>query len=141
MPLSGTQNRSQLSRESPVRAAGSTYNSHCITPSEAHHYNNVIALVGSKETARNGLSSSAACISPFKWGKLLPTPKAEAMARPTSRGAAVPCPPCRVTYTLYSEGVSGWNTRPHKLCLDCYRRQRHRRCTAACSAPDARPPS
>ena len=37
VPLSGTQNRWQLSTESPARAAGSTYNSHYITPSEAHH--------------------------------------------------------------------------------------------------------
>ena len=39
VPISGTQNRWQLSRESPARAAGSTYNSHYIIPSEAHHYN------------------------------------------------------------------------------------------------------
>ena len=30
MPLSGTQDRRQPSRESPARAAGSTYNSHYI---------------------------------------------------------------------------------------------------------------
>ena len=93
--------------------------------------NDVIALVESKETARNALPLSAAGISTFKRDKRLLIPKVEAMARPTSRGQTASCPACRVTYSLYSEGVSGWNTRPHKLCLDCYRCQRRRRGTAA----------
>ena len=82
--------------------------------------NDIIALVEGKEMARNAIPVSSASISSFKRQKSKP---------PNSRTQIAPCPECGKSHALFSEGVSGWNTQPHKLCIDCYQshRQKHRR--------------
>ena len=86
--------------------------------------NDVVSLVESKEMARNALPTAASTsgISSFKREKNTP-----AKPPPTSqRSETAPCPECKKLYSLYSEGAKGWNTRPHRLCIDCYRTQRRR---------------
>ena len=36
------------------------------------------------------------------------------------------CPECKVTFHTYRESARGWNTKPHKICIDCFRARRHR---------------
>ena len=69
--------------------------------------------------ARNAIPVSSASISSFKLQKSKP---------PNYRTQTAPCPECGKSYALFSEGVYGWNTQPHKLCIDCYRShcQKHR---------------
>ncbi len=37
------------------------------------------------------------------------------------------CPDCKGTFLLFSENARGWNTRPHKQCITCYRTQTSKR--------------
>ena len=37
------------------------------------------------------------------------------------------CPDCKGTFPLFTECAHGWNTRPHKQCITCYRTQRSKR--------------
>ena len=85
--------------------------------------NVVITSVESKEMARNSLPSSTAAVSSFKreiTAKLTQPP-------PSSREQTSKCPECRQTYALFSEGARGWNIKPHRLCISCYRARRGRR--------------
>ena len=43
------------------------------------------------------------------------------------RGQTTICPDCKTIFALISEGARGWNTRPHRICLACYRARRGRR--------------
>ena len=42
-----------------------------------------------------------------------------------TNGLPYACPKCSDTYNLYSEGRIGWNTRPHRTCLKCYKERRN----------------
>ena len=42
-------------------------------------------------------------------------------------------------FALFSEGVCGWNTRPHRQCINCYKGRRVRR-SGASPRVDANPP-
>ena len=46
---------------------------------------------------------------------------------PTDRSKQAPYPDCRKPYHFFSEGARGWNTKPHSVCIDCYRAKRRRR--------------
>ena len=83
--------------------------------------NDVISLVESKEMARNALPTSLSTVSSFKREKQHLPPKQHAT---TNRQQTTHCPKCSDTYNLYSEGRFGWNTRPHRICLKCYKEQR-----------------
>ena len=83
--------------------------------------NDVISLVESKEMARNALPTSLCTVSSFKREKQHLPPKQHAT---TNRQQTTQCPKCSDTYNLYSEGRFGWNTRPHRICLKCYKEQR-----------------
>ena len=46
-----------------------------------------------------------------------------------SRNKCVPCPECGMLFTPFSESASGWNFKPHELCIDCVctcRSQQHK---------------
>ena len=98
--------------------------------------NDVISLVERKEIARDGLPSSASSISSFKRGR----PASAAQPLPSDRSQTALCPDCKHTFALFSEGASGWNTRPHRRCIECYRGRRVRR-SGASHRVDACPPS
>ena len=48
------------------------------------------------------------------------------------------CQDCKQTFALFSEGARGWNTRPHRQCITCYRGRRVRR-SGASPRVDANP--
>ena len=81
--------------------------------------NDVVALVESKEMARNALPTTAASISNFRRERSQPPEQ-----RNTDKGQTTPCPDCGKPYALFSEGPSGLNKRPHRQCLDCFRSRR-----------------
>ena len=85
--------------------------------------NDVIAIVVSKEMARNALPTTAAGISSFRREKATPT----GTQSTPDRNRTAMCPDCKQTFSLFSEGARGWNTRPHRQCIKCYRAQRSSR--------------
>ena len=86
--------------------------------------------------ARNALPSSASGIlSSFKRG----IPVSAAQPPPSDRSQTALCPDCKHTFALFSEGARGWNTRPHRQCIKCYRGRRVRR-SGASPRVDANPP-
>ena len=88
--------------------------------------NEIISLVESKEMARNALPSSApssaAGISSFKHNKKAP----ERISTP-QKNHTIQCPDCKKPFVPFSEGRSGWNSKPHRQCIECYRLNRSRR--------------
>ena len=95
--------------------------------------NDVIALVETKEMARNALPPSMSAVSTLRRQRSAPGPQA---ATPTpsvvDRTRQVNCPDCNKRYCVFTEGPRGWNTKPHPRCLDCFRaKRRDRRPVAA----------
>lgn len=84
-----------------------------------------IAFIESKEMARNALVGSSsttatAGISNFKKQKGAPL-------QPKDSHKTGKCPDCHNQFQLYSESArGGWNTKPHRLCLECWKKQRSR---------------
>ena len=83
--------------------------------------NDVISLVESKEMARNALPTSLSTVSSLKREEQHFPSTQHAT---TNRQQTAQCPKCSDTYKLYSEGRFGWNTRPHRICLKCYKERR-----------------
>ena len=82
--------------------------------------NDVIALVESKEMARNAAPiSDVSAVSAFKRQKTAP------VAHDGSEKS--PCPVCKQLFSLYSKGPRGWNSTPHTLCIDCFRSRRRKK--------------
>ena len=81
--------------------------------------NEVIAIVENKEMARNALpSSTMSAVSTFR------RQKTQSSITPPSlidRSQQAPCPDCKKIYHLFSEGRRGWNRKPHRVCIECYR--------------------
>ena len=58
-------------------------------------------------------------------------PVSAAQPPPSDRSQTALCPDCKQTFVLFSEGARGWNTRPHRQCINCYRGRRVRRSGAS----------
>jgi hypothetical protein len=101
--------------------------------------NDVIAVVESKEMARNALPSSAvSAISSFRRQQSttssfappndmpfrLPTSTAPPQADRVKQAA---CPDCRKQFNLFSKGANGWNAKPHEFCRECWKLRRRRK--------------
>ncbi|XP_065641175.1 uncharacterized protein LOC136073504 [Hydra vulgaris] len=80
----------------------------------------IIAFIEGKEMARNalGCSSTTASVSTFR--------KQNKSNTQSSKGTNITakCPDCSESYSLFTETSRGWNKKPHKLCLDCWKRLR-----------------
>ena len=87
--------------------------------------NEIISLVESKETARNALPSTSAALSQFKRNQR--TSKFQDKKPTSGNTQTVPCPDCGKTYALFTEGSTGWNSKPHPQCIDCFRKSRKQR--------------
>ena len=89
--------------------------------------NEVIALVETKEMARNALpSSSLSAVSSFVKQKTLPPTHAPTPSQ-ADRAKEATCPGCHITFKIFTEGPRGWNEKPHQMCIDCFRANRRRR--------------
>ena len=94
--------------------------------------NDVIALVESKEMARNAMPTpDVSAVSAFR--RQLATPPNEDCRPSSSRHPSLvmtspskrsPCPICKQPFPVYREGPRGWNTKPFTLCIDCFRTRR-----------------
>jgi len=77
--------------------------------------------------ARNALPTSSSSISrSAKSGRNCTPPK--------PNGAMLWC---GKSYALFSEGKSGWNTKPHRQCIDCYRSNYRSRRRQGRNVPEA----
>eukprot|EP00111_Clytia_hemisphaerica_P020937 TCONS_00061733-protein len=81
--------------------------------------NDIIALVESKEMARDALPSSVGNVSSSTYRRHKPK-----QTEATHAGTPIPCPGCRKPYLRFTEGRTGRNRKPHKMCIDCYRAKR-----------------
>ena len=84
--------------------------------------NDVIALVESKEMARNALPSpTLSAVSSFRRQQNPPTGAPAASPSHTDQAKQAPCPDCRNPFNTFTKGARGWNTKPHQVCINCYR--------------------
>ena len=80
----------------------------------------VIAIVEIKEIAQNAAPvSDVSAVSAFK------RQKTASVAH--DRSEKSPCPDCKQLFSLYSKAPRGWNSKPHTLCLDCFRSRRRKK--------------
>ena len=87
--------------------------------------NDVIALVENKEMAQNALPlSTLSAVSTFRHQKNTPTSTGTPNPSHTDRAKEATCPECKGTFKIFTEGARGWNTKPHKVCITCYRARR-----------------
>ena len=86
--------------------------------------NDVVGLVEKREMARDAhpLTASTSAVSSFK--KDIRKPQ-HFVNQPSvvDRNRRIPCPQCGKQFAQFTESSagSGWNSRPHELCIDCYR--------------------
>ena len=100
-------------------------------------FNDVLSLVESKEMARNALRSSASGITSFKRGR----PVSATQPPPSDRSQTALWPECKQTFALFSKGARGWNTRPYRRCIKCYRGRCIRRSGAPPRVDATQPPT
>ena len=88
--------------------------------------NDAIALDENKEMARNALPSATfSSISTFKQAKQAPptalTSATFSAQAPADRDKVFTCPDCKASFKIFTEDKRGWNTKPHQMCITCYR--------------------
>ena len=90
-----------------------------------HSVNAVIALVENKEMARNALPS----VTMSAMSSLQRQRKGQAHnpVHPPDKIQEATCPDCKSLFKLFTEGARGWNTKPHQVCIGCYRARRQKR--------------
>ena len=87
--------------------------------------NDVIALVENKEMARNALpSSTLSAVSSFRRQQNPPTRGPTGTSSHADQEKESTCPGCRTRFKIFTEGSRGWNTKPHEICINCYRARR-----------------
>lgn len=81
----------------------------------------VVCIIESKEMARNACvgNSSTASVSGFQKQKNI-VPQQQ-LKRKTEK-----CPECSERFELFTEGLRGWNSKPHKVCIKCWKKSRSR---------------
>ena len=90
--------------------------------------NDVIALVENKEMARNALpSSTLSAVSSFKRQQDPPKEPPTTTPSRVDQAKQATCPDCKSLFKIFTEGTRGWNTKPHTVCINCYRVRRRRK--------------
>ena len=72
-------------------------------------------------------SSSLSAMSSFRQQQTSPTEATHSIPSTADRAREAKCPDCKNLFKLFTEGARGWNTKPHRVCLACYRSRRHNR--------------
>jgi hypothetical protein len=91
--------------------------------------NDLTGIVESKEMARNAIpSSNLTAVSSFRQQKAQGPDNAR-NHRPSqsNQSKQAICPDCKVSFNVYTEGARGWNSKPHKVCLSCFRARRQKK--------------
>ena len=96
--------------------------------------NDVISLVEAKEKARNALpTSSLSAMSSFRRQQNPRLNSNTAAPNPTpslvDQAKEATCPDCQQRFKTFTEGARGWNTKPHQVCILCYRTRRRNKRT------------
>ena len=100
--------------------------------------NEVIALVETKEMARNALPTpSLSAVSSFAKQKTSPPNHAPTPSQ-ADRAKEATCPGCHITFKIFTEGARGCNEKPHQMCIECYRANRRKKRRQR--QPQQRPP-
>ena len=94
--------------------------------------NKIVALVKSKEMARNAVPPTEATSVSAVQRPNDADHRARRNATPCRESHNLPdrskrCPLCQRLFQLYKKGARGWNTKPYTLCIECYRTQKRRR--------------
>ena len=85
----------------------------------------VIALVESKEVARNALPSPTLSAMSSLQRSRKNTPSTIPQVADKTKEAL--CPDCGDSFKLFTEGSRGWNKKPHQICINCYRARRRKK--------------
>ena len=90
--------------------------------------NELIALVEGKEISRHAVpASDISAMSSWQSQKV----KQVDPARQAN------CPQCNKVFKQFTEGRHGWNKKPHKMCIECFRGQRIKNSNRQKSSPPA----
>ena len=78
--------------------------------------------------ARNALpSSTLSAVSSFKRQQEPPKEHPQASPSRVDQAKQVACPDYKNLFKTFTEGTRVWNTKPHTVCLNCYRVRRRRK--------------
>ena len=89
--------------------------------------NEVIALVETKEMARNALPSpSLSAVSSFAKQRKSP-PNPVLTLSQADRAKEATCPGCHIAFKVFTEGARGWNEKPHQMCIECHKANRRKK--------------
>ena len=89
--------------------------------------NEIIALVESKEMARNALPSpSLSAVSSFVKQRKSPPNPVPTLSQ-ADRAKEATCPGCHIAFKVFTEGARGWNEKPHQMCIKCHRAIRRKK--------------
>ena len=101
--------------------------------------NDVIALVENKEMARSASSSSdMSAMSSFQRQQRAVTSNQSTTPTQSDKIKQASCPHCKTLFHVFTEGTRGWNSKPHQMCISCYRSRRRRKRQQR-SEPDDKP--
>ena len=90
--------------------------------------NDIIGLVENKEMAHNALpSSTLSAVSSFKRQQEPPKEPPSATPSRADQAKQAAWPDCKNLFKIFTEGTRGWNTKPHTVCINCYRVHRRRK--------------
>ena len=90
--------------------------------------NDIVALIEGKEMARNALpSSTLSAVATFHTAPVTFHTAPVTAPPQADRNKEAICPDCKTTFKIFTEGVRGWNTQPHQVCINCYHSRRRRK--------------
>ena len=78
----------------------------------------IVSLVEVKEMGRNATDESASISAVSSFRRLK---KSNTESNVPDRSKQILCPSCSKLFSLYRKRRNGWNAKPFKMCLDCWR--------------------
>ena len=82
--------------------------------------NDIIAFVGTRETARNANQPSSVSAATTRRHHQPANRSGPFISTPAEKAITATCPDCSKSFHIYSKSRSGWNKRPHERCAECW---------------------
>ena len=87
--------------------------------------NEIIAFIEACEIARNASPSiGVSCASEYRRSCGKPSQRSSSPSAP-DKAKTAPCPDCGSAFHLFTQKSRGWNKKPHKRCVNCWKRRRN----------------
>ena len=88
--------------------------------------NDVVASVETNEMARNVLPSATLQHLDVQADNTSPAHNPVPALASSDRDRVSTCLDYKASFKMFTESTQGWNTKPHKVCINCYRAQNRR---------------